>query len=105
MKRKEKIDFSDIPELTAAQLKRFRPATPKEVELGRLAIQNTLGIPRPKRVGRPLKYASGKLRGVYIRLHPEVIAWAKREAQKRHIGYHTFLSDWLMHRARATRSS
>src|ERR1041385_7007306 len=99
MKRKEKIEFSDIPELTAEQLKRFRPATAEEVELGRLAIQNTFGIPRPKRVGRPTKYASRKLRGVYIRLHPQVIAWAKREAQKRHIGYHTFLSDRLMQKA------
>ena len=101
MKRKEKIDFSDIPELTAEQLKRARPATAEEIELGRLAIQNTLGIPRPKRVGRPTKYASGKLRGIYIRLHPQVIAWAKREAQKRHVGYHTFISDWLMQKAQA----
>jgi hypothetical protein len=102
MKTKKRITIDpDNPPLTDAQLRTLRPATPEEVELGRLAIQNTLGIPRPKRAGRPTKYASGKLQGVYIRLHPQVIAWAKREAQKRHIGYHTFLSDWLMQRAQA----
>ena len=102
MKMKKRITIdSDNPPLTGTQLRAMRPATEKEIELGRQAIQNTLGVPRPKRVGRPTKYASGKLQGIYIRLHPQVIAWAKREAQKRHIGYHTFLSDWLMQRARA----
>src|ERR1700693_3470605 len=99
MKMKKRITIDpDNPPLTDAQLRAMRPVTPEEVERGRQAIQNTLGVPRPKRVGRPTKYASGKLQGVYIRLHPEVIVWAKREAQKRHIGYHTFLSDWLMQR-------
>ena len=102
MKMKKRITIDpDNPPLTESQLRSMRPATAEEVELGRLAIQGKLGIPRQKRVGRPTKYASGKLKGVYIRLHPQVIAWAKREAQKRHIGYHTFLSEWLMQRARA----
>jgi hypothetical protein len=101
MKRKEKIDFSDIPELTAADFKRARRALPGEAEMFRKAIEQKLGFPRPPRVGRPTKYASGKLQGVYIRLHPQVIAWAKREAKKRHVGYHTFLSDWLMRKAQA----
>ena len=98
-----KLDDPDlnIPPLTDAQLRAMRPATPEETEMGRRAIENTLGIPRPPRVGRPPKHASGKLHGVYIRLHPHVITWAKREAQKRHMGYQTFLSDLLMNKAQA----
>lgn len=91
----------DIPPLNDAQLRLARRVTPEETEMFRRAIENTFGVPRPPRVGRPTKHPSGKLQGVYIRLHPIVIAWAKREAQKRHIGYQTFLSDLLMGRAQA----
>jgi predicted DNA binding CopG/RHH family protein len=38
---------------------------------------------------------------VYIRLHPAVLQWAKREAKRRHVGYQTFLSEWLLHGAQA----
>lgn len=79
----------------------MRPATEEEVDRGRRAIENTLRVSRPLRVGRPTKYPSGKLSGVYIRLHPKVIQWAKREAKKRHVGYQTFLSEWLLHGAQA----
>lgn len=100
MKKRTTID-PDNPPLTDAQLRAMRPATAEELDLGRRAIENTLGVRRPLRVGRPTKYPSGKLAGVYIRLHPKVLEWAKREAKRRHVGYQTFLSEWLLHGAQA----
>jgi hypothetical protein len=100
MKKHPTID-PDNPPLTNEQLRAMRPATTDEVDRGRRAIENTLGVCRPPRVGRPTKYASGKLAGVYIRLHPQVLEWARREARKRHVGYQTFLSEWLLHDAQA----
>ena len=95
MKRRTTIDPHNPP-LTDAQLRAMRPATAKEIERGRLSIENTLGVRRSPRVGRPTKYPSGKLTGVYIRLHPKVLQWAKREAKKKNVGYQTFLSEWLL---------
>ena len=86
LKTKKRVIIDPVnPPLTDAQLRLMRPATTEEVERGRRAIENTLGVRRPMRVGRPTKYSSGKLAGVYIRLHPKVLEWAKREAKKRHV--------------------
>ena len=99
MAKKEKIDFSDIPELTAADWKHARRITPAETEMFRKAIERKLGVHRRPRVGRPTKYPEGKLRSVTIRLHPRVIAWAKSEAKRLGIGYQAVINEALLRRA------
>ena len=58
------------------------------------AIEAKLGTKRPRR-GRPPKGIE-KYTPVSIRLHPDVIAWAKREAKKRRLGYQTIINEVLL---------
>jgi len=71
-------------------------ATPERSGVGGGArLENTLGVSRAAAGwGARPNTPHGKLAGVYIRLHPKVIQWAKREAKRRHVGYQTFLSEW-----------
>lgn len=71
-----------------------RRVTRREVEAARKAIEVKLGEKRPRR-GRPPKGAE-KYKPVSIRLHPRVIAWAKREAKKRQLGYQTIINEILL---------
>jgi uncharacterized protein (DUF4415 family) len=71
-----------------------RRITAKEVEAARRAIEEKLGKPRPRR-GRPPK-GSAKYRAVSIRLNPQVLAWAKKEAKRRHVGYQTIINEVLL---------
>ena len=50
--------------------------------------------PRAHR-GRPPKGAD-KYAPVSMRLHPRVVAWAKREAKRRGIGYQTVINEVLL---------
>jgi uncharacterized protein (DUF4415 family) len=65
-----------------------------ETEAARRAIEHKLGKKRPRR-GRPPKGAE-KFTPVSIRLHPSVVAWAKREAKKRGLGYQTVINELLL---------
>jgi uncharacterized protein (DUF4415 family) len=71
-----------------------RRVSAAETEAARKAIEQKLGKKRPKR-GRPPKGAE-KYRPVSIRLHPSVIAWAKREAKRRGLGYQTVINEVLL---------
>lgn len=73
---------------------RARRVTPREVEAARLAIEDKLGSERPRR-GRPPK-GSEKYAPVSIRLHPRVLAWAKRQGKKRGIGYQSIINEALL---------
>jgi len=75
---------------------RARRITPDEVKRYRKAIETKLGKKRAPRRGRPPKAASAKYLPVAIRLHPLVVAWAKREAKKRGVGYQTVINDVLL---------
>lgn len=70
-----------------------RRITAREVESARKAIEAKIGEKRPRR-GRPPK-GSEKHIPVSIRLHPRVLAWAKREAKRRGLGYQTLISEVL----------
>jgi uncharacterized protein (DUF4415 family) len=52
-----------------------------------------------RRVGRPPIGGSPR-RLIAIRLDPEVLSWARREAKRRSIGYQTFINEVLAARAR-----
>jgi uncharacterized protein (DUF4415 family) len=77
-----------------------RRAMPAETEAYRKAIEAKLGVKRKPR-GRPRKPVSEKFKSLTIRLDPRVIAWAKREAKRKHIGYQTVLNQELLRLASA----
>lgn len=72
--------------------------SPKETEMFRKAIEQKLGVKRPKR-GRPPKAADSKFAPISIRLHPLALAWAKKEAKKRGVGYQTIINEILLEKA------
>ena len=71
-----------------------RRVTATEVESGRKAIEEKLDTKRKSR-GRPPKLEE-KYKPVSIRLHPKVLEWAKREAEKRGVGYQTIINEILL---------
>jgi uncharacterized protein (DUF4415 family) len=73
---------------------RARRVTAEEVAAARSAIAAKLGKPRVSR-GRPPKGAD-KYTPVSMRLHPRIVAWAKREAKRRGIGYQTVINEVLL---------
>ena len=72
-----------------------RRITKPEVDAARKAIEEKTGIPRPSR-GRPAKPEWDKYQPTSIRLHPKAIAWARREAKKRGVGYQTIINEVLL---------
>ncbi len=74
-KRQPPIDFSDMPELSDAQLASMR------------------------RVGRPRLSAAGAREMIAIRLDPEVLARFKAAAKRRNVGYQTLINDVLAEHA------
>jgi len=77
---------------------RARRVTSREVEVARAAIEAQTGVRRPPR-GRPPKPEAEKYRATSIRLHPKAIAWARREARRRKVGYQTIINEVLLERA------
>ena len=73
---------------------RARRVTAKEVAAARKAIAAKLGQKRRLR-GRPPKGAE-KYKPVSIRLHPKIVAWARREAKRRAVGYQTVINEVLL---------
>jgi uncharacterized protein (DUF4415 family) len=79
---------------------RARRISPEQVEAFRKAIEAKLGVKRPKRPGpgRPPK-TEDKFQPVSIRLHPKALAWAKKEAKRRGVGYQTIINEVLLKKA------
>jgi len=75
MKKAKSFPFEKARRITAEELVQYRKA-----------IEETTGKKRRSRRGRPPKASAAKYRPIAIRLHPQVIAWAKREARKRRVG-------------------
>ena len=87
MKKPKEFNFSKARRVSA-----------KEAEAFRKAIEAKTGESRPKR-GRPPKSANQKFEPISIRLHPDVLAWAKREAKKQGVGYQTIINEVLLKKA------
>lgn len=77
-----------------------RRITAREVEAYKGAIEDKTGEKRRAR-GRPAKSVDAKFSPISIRLHPIVLAWAKREAEKRGVGYQTIINEVLLKKAAA----
>lgn len=75
--RARRVDFSDIPEASDAQIQGMR------------------------RVGRPLLGMGARLL-IAIRIDPGVLRWARKEAKRRSIGYQTLINEILASHAKAS---
>jgi uncharacterized protein (DUF4415 family) len=78
--RRHGIDFSDIPEMSPAQLRAMR------------------------RVGRPPLGAAAR-RLIAIRIDPQVLEAVRREAKQRGLGYQSLINDLLAKHVRRARSA
>jgi uncharacterized protein (DUF4415 family) len=74
-----------------------RRISPREARAARKAIEERTGQRRKVR-GRPAKADEEKFIPTSIRLHPEVLQWAKREAKQRGSGYQTLINEVLLER-------
>ncbi|MSO20057.1 MAG: AT hook motif protein [Acidobacteria bacterium] len=77
---------------------RARRISAGEVRAARRAIEKETGKKRVVR-GRPAKPDEEKFIPTSIRLHPEVLQWAKREAKKQGCGYQTLINEVLLTKA------
>ncbi len=75
--------------------KRARRVSREQTEEFRRAIERSTGRARPPR-GRPPKPAGERYRATSIRLHPQVLEWARREGERRGIGYQTVINEALL---------
>lgn len=82
---KKEYDFSKARRFTAAEL-----------AANRKAIEATLGIKLKPRTGRPPKPEDERFVPTMIRLNPKVVAWARKEAKRRGVGYQTVINDTLL---------
>jgi uncharacterized protein (DUF4415 family) len=72
-----------------------RRITPEEIKEAQLAIKEQFAIELTSR-GRPAKPETEKYQAVSIRLHPQIIEWAKQEAKKQGVGYQTIINETLL---------
>ena len=72
-----------------------RRITPQEIRAHRQAIEEKLAKKRVLR-GRPPKDIKDKYLAVSIRLHPKIVAWAKKEAKTRGTQYQTVINETLL---------
>lgn len=84
-----------MPKKVEFPFEKARRITPEEVMAAETAIQEQFGINNSS-VGRPHKSETEKYQAVSIRLHPQVIAWARAEAKKRGVGYQTIINEALL---------
>lgn len=75
--------------------KKARRVTPEENKKFRNAISNQFQITLRER-NRPTQEEEEQYESVSIRLHPEVLAWARAESNKRGIGYQTVINEVLL---------
>ena len=89
MKKQKKFPFEKARRLTSREIKSFKKG-----------IEEKLDIKRPSR-GRPQKKGKDKFAPISIRIHPLALAWAKKEAAKRGVGYQTVINEILLEKAAA----
>jgi uncharacterized protein (DUF4415 family) len=95
LEKQQKESAKDMKKESEFPFERARRVTPEESQKFRKAISEQFGIKLKKR-GRPIKNEDEKYEPISIRLHPKVLAWAKKEAQKRGIGYQTVINEVLL---------
>ena len=91
MRKKHKVNLTDIPEQTPEQLKQFKRVTPEQHERFVQAYRNTFGK-EPPSLGRPKKPAHELYQHVHMRIHPKLLARTKAKAKRLGIGYQTLIT-------------
>jgi len=84
-----------MPKKVEFPFEKARRITPEEVMAAETAIEEQFGISYSRRE-EPLKSETEKYQVVSIRLHPQVIAWAKAEAKKQGVGYQIIINEALL---------
>ena len=92
------MKYKRDPENPPFDFSRARHVTPQEHAMFHKAVEEKLGIKLPPR-GRPPKEHHERHRSVTIRLHPQALDWAKKEAKRRGVGYQTVINDVLLKHA------
>lgn len=87
----DREDFETV-DFPFAGARRIRP---EEVAAARRAVKAQFGIEPGKRGRRP-KPEEERHEAVSIRLHPQVLKWARAEAERRGIGYQTVINEELL---------
>ena len=72
-----------------------RRITTDEVIAAEKAVKEQFGIEVSKRE-RSAREKTEKYEAISIRLHPKVIKWAKKEADKRGVEYQTIINETLL---------
>jgi uncharacterized protein (DUF4415 family) len=85
-------DMSNNSEFPFAAARRITPA---EVAAAEKAVQEQFGITVVRR-GRPPKAEQKPYEAVSMRLHPQVLSWAKAEGDRRGGGYQTVINEELL---------
>jgi uncharacterized protein (DUF4415 family) len=84
-----------MPKKVEFPFEKARRITPEEVMAAETAIKEQFGISYSRRE-EPPKNETEKYQVVSIRLHPQVIAWAKAEAKKQGVGYQIIINEALL---------
>lgn len=84
MSQESEFPFERARRVTAAESAEFRAA-----------IANQFGMMLKQR-DRSINTEEEAYELISIRLHPEVLAWAKREAEKRGVGYQVVINEMLL---------
>lgn len=85
--------------VTEFPFKSARRITPEEVSAAKKAIKEQFDIDLPER--EPCsKDSSDRYESISIRLHPQVVEWAKKEAEARGVEYQTIINEALLKIAR-----
>lgn len=71
--------------------KTFKRATKKQHQEFKKVAENTL-----KKIGRPAVNENDKYIPTYIRFHPKIVAWAKKESKRKGVGYQTIINNELL---------
>lgn len=84
-----------MPNLKTFPFRKARRVTRQETEQFRKAIEKVSKTKRAAR-GRPAKNLEEKYMAISIRLHPQVLNWAKKRAKKTGVGYQTIINEALL---------
>ncbi len=84
MKKEKQFNFNNARRITEVERQMFKKAIEKKLNI---------------KLGRPPKAPELKYKSISIKLDPKIIAWAKKEAKKRKIGYQTVINQELLKKA------
>ena len=93
--KQQKRSVKDMKKESEFPFEKARRVTQEENEKFKEAIATQFNVKLRKR-GRPAKDENDLYEPISIRIHPQVLAWAKEEAKKQDIGYQTVINQALL---------